>query len=795
MPNDKITAVGANIAEKAAMIWNVADMLRGPFKPHEYGLVILPMTVVKRFHDCLLPTHQAVLDTYEKVKKLQVIDGFLQKASGYQFYNTSRFTFETLLADPDNIESNFRDYLSGFSANAQDVLAKFDFDNIIKRMVESNTLYLVIKEFGSEKGYLGPDKISAVDCGYIFEDLVRRFSESFGEEAGAHFTSRDIIYLMTDLLLSEADLDTSSMTVYDMAMGTSQMLSCMEERIHELNSDIEVTCFGQEFNPSTFAIAKADMMIRGGDPNNMRFGDTLSEDQFPGFTFQYIISNPPFGIDWKREQKAVEAEAARGEMGRFAPGLPKISDGQQLFVLNGLAKLANKGKMAIIQNCSPLFSGDAGSGPSNIRQYILENDWLDCIIQLSTDMFMNTGISTYIWVLSKDKPARRAGKVQLIDASHCFEPRRKSIGTKRNDITDACRELIVTAYGEFANGKVYGDKNGIYCESKVFESVEFGYNKIVVERPQRDEAGNVILKRGKPVPDTSLRDTENVPLVQDIDAYFAREVLPYAPDAWIDHSKTKVGYEIPMTRYFYEYQAPEAVEDIVARITALEQDISAGLAELFHKEGCVTKGVRGEREMKDSGVEWIGEINHRFSLIKLKYICSILDQYRKPISADKRSQFGSVLYDYYGASGAIDKIDDYTIDDHVMLIGEDGANLRMRNLPLMYEVNGKAWINNHAHILKPTERVDFYYLFYALEELDINPYITGSAQPKLSQEKLQNIWVPLPDLEEQQEIATYIRSKCAKIDKLIAKKEQLIKELESYKKSLIYEVVTGKREV
>ncbi len=585
MPNDKITAVGANIAEKAAMIWNVADMLRGPFKPHEYGLVILPMTVVKRFHDCLLPTHQAVLDTYEKVKKLQVIDGFLQKASGYQFYNTSRFTFETLLADPDNIESNFRDYLSGFSANAQDVLAKFDFDNIIKRMVESNTLYLVIKEFGSEKGYLGPDKISAVDCGYIFEDLVRRFSESFGEEAGAHFTSRDIIYLMTDLLLSEADLDTSSMTVYDMAMGTSQMLSCMEERIHELNSDIEVTCFGQEFNPSTFAIAKADMMIRGGDPNNMRFGDTLSEDQFPGFTFQYIISNPPFGIDWKREQKAVEAEAARGEMGRFAPGLPKISDGQQLFVLNGLAKLANKGKMAIIQNGSPLFSGDAGSGPSNIRQYILENDWLDCIIQLSTDMFMNTGISTYIWVLSKDKPAHRAGKVQLIDASHCFEPRRKSIGTKRNDITDACRELIVTAYGEFANGKVYGDKKGIYCESKVFESVEFGYNKIVVERPQRDEAGNIILKRGKPVPDTSLRDTENVPLVQDIDAYFAREVLPYAPDAWIDHSKTKVGYEIPMTRYFYEYQAPEAVEDIVARITALEQDISAGLAELFHKEG------------------------------------------------------------------------------------------------------------------------------------------------------------------------------------------------------------------
>ncbi len=585
MSNDKIQAVGVNIAEKATMIWNVADMLRGPFKPHEYGLVILPMTVVKRFHDCLLPTHEAVLAQYEKVKKLAVIDGFLTKASGYQFYNTSKFTFEKLLADPDNIEANFRDYLAGFSPNVQDVLSKFDFDNIIKRMVESNTLYLVIKEFATPKGYLGPDKISAVDCGYIFEDLVKRFSESFGEEAGAHFTSRDIIYLMTDLLLSDADLaEAQNVTVYDMTMGTSQMLSCMEERIHDLNEDIEVTCFGQEFNPSTFAIAKADMMIRGGDPNNMRFGDTLSDDQFSGYTFQYIISNPPFGIDWKREQKAVEKEAAKGDLGRFSPGLPKISDGQQLFVLNGLSKLAPNGKMAIIQNGSPLFSGDAGSGPSNIRQYILENDWLDCIVQLSTDMFMNTGISTYIWILSKDKPAYRAGKVQLIDASHCFEPRRKNIGTKRNDITDLCRELMVQAYGDFKHEALYGDKNGIYCESKIFDSVEFGYNKIVVERPLRDENGELILKKGKKQPAAFLRDTENVPLTQDIDAYFEREVLPYAPDAWVDHKKTKVGYGIPMTRYFYEYQAPESIETIVDRIKTLEADISASLDALFPKE-------------------------------------------------------------------------------------------------------------------------------------------------------------------------------------------------------------------
>ena len=585
MSDDKINVVGTNIAEKATMIWNVADVLWGPFKAHEYGLVILPMTVVKRFHDCLLPTWQNVQDTYAKVKNLAVIDGFLTRASGYQFYNTSRFTFDKLVADPENIEANFRDYLAGFSSNVQDVLSKFDFETIIKRLVDCNSLYLVIKEFNSPKGYLGPDKISAVDCGYIFEDLVRRFSESFGEEAGAHFTSRDIIYLMTDILLSEADLTHSgNVTVYDMAMGTSQMLSCMEERIHELNKDIEVTCFGQELNPSTFAIAKADMMIRGGDPDNMKFGDTLSDDRFTGYTFQYCISNPPFGIDWKREKKAVEAEAAKGELGRFAPGLPKISDGQQLFVLNGLAKLSPEGKMAIIQNGSPLFSGDAGSGPSNIRQYILENDWLAAIVQLSTDQFMNTGISTYIWVLNKNKPVHRAGKVQLIDASHCYEPRRKSIGTKRNDITDLCRDLIVRAYGEFKNGAVYGDKEGIYCESKIFDTEDFGYQKIVVERPERDDNGNIVLKKGKPVADSNLRDTENVPLKESIDEYFKREVLPYAPDAWIDKTKTKIGYEIPMTRYFYEYQAPEPVEDIMARITKLESDISDSLLALFHKE-------------------------------------------------------------------------------------------------------------------------------------------------------------------------------------------------------------------
>ena len=583
--NDKINAVGTNIAEKAQVIWNVADMLRGPFKPHEYGLVILPMTVVKRFHDCLLPTHDKVMQEYEKVKNFAVIDGFLTKASGYQFYNTSKFTFDLLLADPENIEDNFRDYLNGFSANVQDVLAKFDFDNIIKRMVESNTLYLIIKEFNSEKGYLGADKISAVDCGYIFEDLVRRFSESFDEEAGAHFTSRDIIYLMTDLLLCNADLSKGgNVTVYDMTMGTSQMLSCMEERIHELNSDIEVNCFGQEFNPSTYAIAKADMMIRGGDPNNMRYGDTLSEDQFSGYQFEYIISNPPFGIDWKREEKKVKEEAAKGELGRFAPGLPKISDGQMLFDLNGISKLKEDGRMAIIHNGSSLFTGAAQSGESEIRRYIIENDWLDAIVQLSTDVFYNTGITTYIWLISKNKPENRKGKVQLIDASKMVMARRKNLGNKRNDITAEDRDSIVKAYGEFKDTSY--EVNGKVCESKIFDNDDFGFRRIQIESPLIDENGDIVTKgkKNQPVADASKRDFENVPLKEDIEEYFDREVKPYNQQAWIDTNKTKIGYEIPFTRYFYKYEAPEKSEDIAARIAVREKSIMDSLNKLFGEE-------------------------------------------------------------------------------------------------------------------------------------------------------------------------------------------------------------------
>lgn len=588
--NERIASTGKNIQEKANLIWNVANTLFGAFKPHEYGLVILPMAVIKRFHDCLLPTHQAVLDKYKEVQHLAVKEGFLCAASGYQFYNISPFTFETLKADPENINENFHAFLNGFSDNVQDILARMNFHAQIDRMEEAGLLYQVIVDFCSEQGDMRPEKISAVDMGYIFENLVQRFSESYNEEAGAHFTSRDIIYLMCDLLVSNAkfDGDGISKTVYDMTMGTSQMLTCMEERLKQLDADADVTCFGQELNPFTFGIAKADMLIRGGDPDNMQFGNTLDDDKFSGYQFDYEISNPPFGIDWKREAPKVEAEQKKGGAGRFGPGLPSKSDGQMLFMLNGLAKLKPDGRMAIIQNGSSLFTGDAGSGQSEIRRYLIENDWLDAIVQLPNDSFYNTGIATYIWIITKDKPEEHIGKVQLIDASKCYEPRRKSIGNKRVDITDVCRELIVKAYGAYADHTYQRELESgahIVCKSRVLDSVSLGYNKIVVETPEMDENGQPVRKRGKPVADTSKRDTENVPLDEDMDVYLAREVLPYNPHAWIDRSKTKVGYEIPFTRTFYEYKPIEPAADIAKRIEAHEQSLMQKLHDLFGKDG------------------------------------------------------------------------------------------------------------------------------------------------------------------------------------------------------------------
>ena len=578
-----------NVQKQANLIWSVADILRGLYKPHEYGKVILPMTVIKRLHDTLKPTRDAVLEVAKKTENMNetMRNKMLTKASGYSFYNTNLYTFETLLADPANIETNFRAYLNGFSENMQDILANFKFDIEISNLAENDRLFYVIQEFNKKEVDLGPDKMTSTDMGYVFEELVRKFSESYNEEAGAHFTSRDIIYLMTDLLLSE-DVDTLTgkdvvKTVYDQTMGTSQMLSAMMERIHEMNESAEVATFGQELNPETYAIAKADTMIRGGNPDNMVLGSTLSKDGFEGYTFDYCISNPPFGIDWKSDQKAVKAEHELGENGRFGVGLPKISDGQLLFQLNGISKLKETGRMAIIHNGSALFSGNPGGGESAIRQDVIENDWLEAIVQLPNDLFYNTGISTYVWVITKNKSAERQGKVQLIDASKMFEKRRKNIGEKRVDISEECREMIVKAYGEFANKEYTLDERVV--ESKVFDNEDFGFTRVTVERPLRDENGEIERKKnGDPKPDTKLRDTEDIPLKEDIDEYFQREVLPFNPDAWIDRKKDKIGYEIPFTRLFYKYTPPEPSEVIAERIKRLEESIVANFQALSGKD-------------------------------------------------------------------------------------------------------------------------------------------------------------------------------------------------------------------
>lgn len=578
----------ANIQAKANLIWEIATHLVGLFKPHEYGKVILPMTVLKRFDDALAPTKADVVAMAEKLKASgiegQVRDGILCTTSKYAFYNTSKFDFAKLIADPDNVTENFEDYLQGFSDNVKDIIANFKFENEVKTMSDGGVLFVVLQEFNSQKAEMSPDKITSADMGYIFEELIRKFSESYDEQAGAHFTSRDIIYLMTELLIApeKAEIKESgcTKTAYDMAMGTSQMLGCLTERLKEISPDADLTCFGQEFNPETYAIAKADMLIKGGNASGMMYGDTLSDDKFGGYDFDYIISNPPFGIDWKREKTEVENEYKLGDAGRFGPGLPAISDGQMLFMLNGVKKLKEgSGRMAIIQNGSSLFTGDAGSGSSEIRKYVIDGDLVEAIIQLPTDLFYNTGISTYIWVITKGKAMSRSGKVQLIDASKCFVKRRKNIGNKRVDLDDACIDLILKAYESFEDG-VFEDGD-LTVESKVFDNDFFGYTKVSVETPVCDESGKPILKKGKMQPDKEKSDNEIIPLQNDIDEYMKKNVLPYNPLAYLDRSKDKVGYEVPFTRLFYKFVTPTPSDEIFAEIKTLEAEETELMKELF----------------------------------------------------------------------------------------------------------------------------------------------------------------------------------------------------------------------
>ncbi len=606
----------------SSFIWSVADLLRGDYKQSEYGKVILPFTILRRL-DCVLEsTKQAVLAEFAaKTAAGLNPDPFLIRKASQSFYNTSPLDLGKLLGDQDHIRENLYAYIQVFSPAARDIFERFDFYAQVERLAKSGLLYLVTEKFANID--LHPDTVDNAQMGQVFEELIRKFAEISNETAGEHFTPREVIRLMVNLLFIEDDDvltpgNAVVRTIYDPTAGTGGMLSVAGEYLHEHNPDARLTMFGQELNDESYAICKADMLIKGQNVGNIVVGNTLSEDGHGGKKFDYMLSNPPFGVEWKKVEKEIRKEAAdKGFDGRFGPGLPRVSDGSLLFLLHLISKMRpavdGGSRIGIVLNGSPLFTGGAGSGESEIRRYVLENDLVEAIIGLPTDMFYNTGISTYVWILSNKKPTDRKGWVQLIDASSFWQKMRKSLGSKRKELSDAHIADITRLFGEFAEaeqatvldaaGKEIsrklmltgatrpttpeGGKVKVVPISRIFKNEEFGYTTLTVERPLRDAAGQVILgekgkQKGKPQSDSALRDTENVPLSDDIAAYFKREVLPHAPDAWIDHEKSKVGYEIPFNRHFYVFEPPRSLHEIdedLKGVTANIMRMLEGLAE------------------------------------------------------------------------------------------------------------------------------------------------------------------------------------------------------------------------
>lgn len=572
----------------SAFIWSVADLLRGDYKPHEYGKVILPFTVLRRL-DCVLEhTKAAVLEEKAKRERVGVNpEPFLLQKAGQFFVNTSPLDMKRLMGDQDHIRENLFAYVQAFSPAVRDIFESFEFHLQIERLAKAGLLYLVTEKFANID--LHPSVVSNAQMGTVFEELIRRFAELSNETAGEHFTPRDVIRLMVDLLFIE-DEDALVKpgvvrSLYDPTAGTGGMLSVAEEHVTDMNPKARMVLYGQELNAESYAICKADMLIKGQDISHIKYGNTLSADGLPGERFDYMLSNPPFGVEWKKIEKEVRKEATQmGFSGRFGPGLPRVSDGSLLFLLHLVSKMRpavdGGSRFGIVLNGSPLFTGGAGSGESEIRRYLLENDLVEAIVGLPTDMFYNTGISTYVWIVSNRKPAARKGKVQLVDASGSWRKMRKSLGSKRKELAPEHIEDITRIFGNFEEVT----KEGVPI-SRIFRNEEFGYRTVTVERPLRDESGAVVVAtkgkaKGKPVADASLRDTENVPLGEDVDAYFRREVLPHAPEAWIDHEKTKVGYEIPFNRHFYVVKPPRALEEIDAELKVVTDNILAMIAGL-----------------------------------------------------------------------------------------------------------------------------------------------------------------------------------------------------------------------
>jgi len=565
----------------SSFIWSVADLLRGDYKQSEYGKVILPFTVLRRL-DCVLEdTKPAVLAEFKKRTEAKVNpEPFLLKKSGQLFFNTSALDMKKLMGDQDHIKQNLYAYIQAFSPAVRDIFESFEFHTQIDRLAKAGLLYLVTEKFANID--LHPETVSNAQMGVVFEELIRKFAEISNETAGEHFTPREVIRLMVNLLFIEDDAALTKpgvvRSIYDPTAGTGGMLSVAGEHLSELNPDARLVMYGQELNPESYAICKADMLIKGQDIANIIQGNTLSEDGLTGKHFDYMLSNPPFGVEWKKIEKEVRKEAEQmGFSGRFGPGLPRVSDGSLLFLLHLISKMQpakdGGGRFGIVLNGSPLFTGGAGSGESEIRRYVLENDLVEAIIALPTDMFYNTGISTYVWLVTNRKPKGRKGKVQLIDASSFWQKMRKSLGSKRKELGAEHIEEVTRLFGDFKEVT----KDGVPI-SRIFKNEDFGYRTITVERPERDKAGKVVLAtkgklKGKPQPDADLRDTENVPLSEDVEEYFNREVLPHAPDAWIDEDKTKVGYEIPFNRHFYVFKPPRPLAEIDAELKTVTDKI------------------------------------------------------------------------------------------------------------------------------------------------------------------------------------------------------------------------------
>ena len=591
------------IRNHAEFIWSVADLLRGDYKRSEYGRVILPLVVIRRL-DCVLePTKKAVLDLQHQIgDRFNAPDPLLEAAAGQKFYNTSPLDFLRLLDDPPNLADNLNSYLDHFSATARDAIDKFEFKSQVARLAKVNLLFLVVARFADMDFH--PDKVSNIEMGAIYEELIRKFSEESNETAGEHFTPRDVIRLMVRILFAEDQQRLGEkgkvQTLYDPACGTGGMLSVAEDALRLLNPTASLKVFGQELNPETFAICRSDMMLKGQDATNIHFGNSFTDDGEEGRRFDYMLANPPFGVEWKKVKEEIEREAqVRGFGGRFGAGLPRINDGSFLFLQHMLAKMKSiedgGTRLAIVFNGSPLFTGGAGSGESEIRRWIIENDWLEAVVALPDQLFYNTGISTYFWVLTNRKRPERRGKVQLVDARELFVKMRKSLGDKRKEISVEQADEIATLYSGFTEGE----------RVKILPNESFGFLRITVERPLRQDpedpdSAPVLDRKGNPAPDPKVRDGENVPLpagalsfVADpterlasrqfrdaVDDYVAAEVRPYVPGAWVDYSKTKISYEIPLTRHFYRYVPPRPLEEIDAELRELESEVQRLLAEV-----------------------------------------------------------------------------------------------------------------------------------------------------------------------------------------------------------------------